>query len=84
MSGLGLEPRWLLNRLKIIFDIVICDWYTISGHMYKKILPCQVLSKAEDQERVATIEASKVKEEENMKNEGDAIEGASSGEVTRV
>ena len=38
--------------------------------MYKKILPCQVLTKAEDQERVATIEASKVKEEENMEVAG--------------
>ena len=36
-----------------------------------KIPPCQVLSKAEDKERVATIEASKVKEEESLEVAGE-------------
>ena len=35
------------------------------------MLTCQVLSKAEDQERVATIERSKVKEEESLEVAGE-------------
>ena len=37
---------------------------------FKKIISCQVLSKAEDKERVATIERSKVKEEESLEVAG--------------
>ena len=59
MSGLGLEPRWLLNRLKTktgSIDTKYC------GHA-PQIIPCQVLRKAEDDERATAVETDKKKEE---------------------
>ena len=37
---------------------------------FKKIISCQVLSKAEDKERGVTIKTSKVKEEESLEVAG--------------
>ena len=59
MSGLGLEPRWLLKRLKtILIDT------TLSVHA-PQIIPCQVLRKVEvatEAERTAAVETGKPKE----------------------
>ena len=82
VSGLGLEPRWLLNRLK-----TKTDQHKLSVHA-PQIIPCQVLRKAEgvaEAERAAAVETGKAKDENEDKKKGvNAIQGASSGEVTRV
>ena len=52
---MGLEPRWLLNRLKT--EIVLSD------AKQSKILPCQVQRKVEDKERAVAVETGKAKEE---------------------
>ena len=56
MSGLGLEPRWLLNRFKNYINDKILELATSA-------IPFQVLEKAEGKENRATVDASKVKEE---------------------
>ena len=56
MSGLGLEPRWLLNRFKNYIHDKIFELAT-------SVIPFQVLEKAEGKENRATVDASKVKEE---------------------
>ena len=50
VSGLGLEPRWLLNRLKTEIK-------------QSQFLPCQVQRKVEDKERAVAVETGKAKEE---------------------
>ena len=50
VSGLGLEPRWLLNRLKTEIK-------------QSQFLPCQVQRKVEDKERAVAFETGKAKEE---------------------
>ena len=55
MSGLGLEPRLLLSRLKT--EIILSD------AKQSKILPCQVQRKVEDKERAVAVQPGKAKEE---------------------
>ena len=56
VSGLGLEPRWLLNRFKnYIHDRIF--------KLTTKLIPFQVLDEAEGKEKRATVDASKAKEE---------------------
>ena len=64
VSGLGLEPRWLLNRLQNTFRIICLNFKHKSSS-------CQVLKKAADKKSTATVEASKVKEEENLEVAGE-------------
>ena len=52
VSGLGLEPRWLLNRFKNYIHGKKFEWQTF-----------QVLKKSEGKENRATVDASKAKEE---------------------
>ena len=66
MSGLGLEPRWLLNRcfteiklVIVIIEVSVRVMYMINVDHF---IPCQVLKKDQAKERKETIEAIKVKE----------------------
>ena len=66
MSGLGLEPRWLLNRcfteiklVIVIIEVSVRVMYMINVDYF---IPCQVLKKEQAKEGKETIEAIKVKE----------------------